>query len=105
MTNTQVWQHEGEIKGRMEGKIEGEHNKARLMVLRGKWKNAPNDFLIYQSELPIEEVNDIVNGYEEVYLLWQKNTNINRVNAKTKFLSEIEVAYLLDLFNRQNRWV
>lgn len=104
MTIAQVWKNAGELKGRMEGKLEGERNKARLMVLRGKWKDAPNDFLIYQSELPLEEVNNLFKAYDEVLRSWQRNKNISIRNAQTAYLTELEVAYLLDLFNMFNRW-
>ncbi len=104
MTVTQFWKNEGELKGRMEGRIEGERGKARLMILRGRWRNAPLDFLVYQSELTITEVSDLLNGYESVYRVWEKNKSITRTNVHTPYLSEIEVQYLLELFNMQHRW-
>ena len=105
MTIAQVWKNEGELKGKIEGRIEGEHNKARLMVLRGRWVGAETGFLEYLSELPLREVNDIFEGYDEVYAAWQNNRGISRAIAQTKYLSEAEVAYLLDLFFTHNRWV
>lgn len=94
MTTVQEW--------KKEGKIEGEHIKARLMVLRGKWKGASGDFLADQSELPLQEVKDLFNGYDEVFAFWQKNRH--SVSIQTKHLTEAEITYLLDLFNKHNSW-
>ena len=96
MTNVQEW-----IK---EGKIEGEQSKARMMVLRGRWKTAPIDFLADLSELPLKEVENLFKGYDEVYTFWQKNKEISFESAQTKHLTETEVKYLLDLFNKHNGW-
>ena len=92
MTNVQEW-----IK-------EGAQSKARMMVLRGRWKTAPIDFLADLSELPVKEVENLFKGYDDVYAFWQKNMEISFESVQTKHLTEEEVKYLLDLFNKQNGW-
>ena len=52
------------------------------MVLRGKWKTAPADFLADQSELPLEEVNNLFKGYDMVYAAWQSNKHIQAILSK-----------------------
>jgi Putative transposase, YhgA-like len=98
MTSVQEWT----IKGRIEGVIEGELKAKRLMVLRGKWKTAPPDFLADQSELPLDLVNDIMKGYNEVLAFWQKNKTTDMTYCHTKYLTDEEVKYLLELFNKHH---
>ena len=104
MANVNGWLVQSEMKGRVEGKIEGELRGKRLMVLRGRWKTAPADFLADQSELPIEEVNNLFKGYDMVFAFWQKNNHIHPENVKTTYLTDSEIVYLLDLFNKQKGW-
>jgi predicted transposase/invertase (TIGR01784 family) len=94
MTSVQEW--------RKEGKIEGAQSKARLVILRGKWKGATAEFLAELSELSLQEVKNLFKGYDDVFTAWQKNKHI--VTAQTEHLTEAEITYLLDLFNKQNSW-
>ena len=96
MTSVQEWL--------MQGKITGEQSKARKMVLRGKWKTAPADFLADQSELPLEEVNNLFKGYDVVYAAWQSNKHIQADTVQTTHLTASEITYLLDLFNKYSGW-
>ena len=92
MTSVQEWLMKGEMK------------QKRKMVLRGKWKTAPADFLADQSELSLEEVNNLFKGYEMVYAAWQTNRHIAPENVLTNHLTESEITYLLDLFNKHDGW-
>ena len=96
MTSVQEWLMKGEAKG----EITGEMRNKRKMVLRGKWKTAPADFLADQSELSLEEVNNLFKGYDAVYAAWRTNKHISPENVQTKHLTESEITYLLDLFNK-----
>ena len=89
----------GKLEGKLEGMQEGEVKKARLVVLRGKWKGASADYLADLSELPFTEVENIIKGYDVVYKSW-----INKkVIKSTAHLSKEEVNYLIDLFNKTNK--
>ena len=96
MTSVQEWL--------MKGKIEGEMKQKRKTVLRGKWKTAPADFLADQSELSLEEVNNLFKGYDAVYAAWQTNRHMPTENVQTEHLTVDEITYLLDLFNKHNGW-
>ena len=100
MTSVQEWLMKGEAKGN----ITGEQSKARKMVLRGKWKTAPADFLADQSELPLEDVNNLFKGYDAVYAAWQSNKHIQADAVQTTHLTASEITYLLDLFNKHSGW-
>ena len=76
----------------------------RKTVLRGKWKTAPADFLADQSELPLEEVNNLFKGYDVVYAAWQSNKHIQADTVQTTHLTASEITYLLDLFNKYSGW-
>jgi hypothetical protein len=102
MTSVQEWVSKGKIEGKIEGVIEGELKAKRLMVLRGKWKTAPPDFLADLSVLPLEVVNDIIKGYNEVLAFWQKNKTTDRAYCHTKYLTDEEVKYLLELFDKHH---
>ena len=92
MTSAQVWKQEGKEQGKIEGKIE----KARFTVLRGRRRGLSAEFLADISELPIDEVENILTAYDEVYAHWTKKQKIETV----EHLSESEVKYLWDLFNK-----
>ena len=100
MTSVQEWL----TKGKTEGKTEGEQSKARKMVLRGKWKIAPADFLADQAELSLAEVNNLFKGYDAVYAAWQINRYVPTENVQTEHLTVAEITYLLDLFSKHNGW-
>ena len=92
MTSVQEW--------KIEGKIEGK----RQIVLRGKWKGGSFDFLADISELPEQDVINLFKGYDKVLAFWQKNININSADIHIEHLTNVEVKYLLDLFNKHNSW-
>ena len=108
MTSYQVWKKEGRAEGKAEGKAEGlqeglhegEMKKARLVVLRGRWKGASADFLADQIELPYQDVENLFKAYDKVYRLWQKNKDNKDYTPKIEHLSAQEVRYLIDLFNK-----
>jgi Putative transposase, YhgA-like len=97
MTTYQVWVN----KGKQEGKQEGERSKARLVVLRGRWRGASVDFLADQSELPYQEVADMVNDYNEVYQFWSNKKGNKKALLEVAHLSEQEVRYLMNLFSEK----
>ncbi len=86
---------------RQEGKIEGEIEKAHLMILRGRWKGATIDFLADQSELPYIEVDNLLKGYDKVYEYWQNNKKDKETLMKITVLSAQEVDYLMNLFSKK----
>ena len=71
--------------------------KARLVILRGKWKGAAADFLADQSELSLSKVKNMLKGYELVYQLWANNKPAVAVDH----LTEEEVNYLMNLFGEK----
>ncbi len=104
MTTYQEWKltgraegrKEGREEGRQEGHQEGEVKKARLTVLRGRYRGAAIDFLADVSELPYKDVENLVKGYDKVYAKWLKREAIKSV----EHLSAEEVRYLIDLFSK-----
>jgi hypothetical protein len=103
MTSYQVWKKEGRAEGRAEGIIKGEMRgelkKARLVVLRGKWKGASADFLASLSELPMPDVELLLKGYDIAFRMWEKNNKSEDYKPKIEHLTKQEVQYLIDLFN------
>jgi hypothetical protein len=100
MNTYQVLRQEGKI----EGKIEGVIAKAHLVVLRGKWKGASAEFLADLSELPYLEVEKLFHGYDKAYEFWQNNKKDKKAKEtlmKVSVLSEIEVDYLMNLFDKK----
>ena len=99
-TTYQVWVQKGKVEGIQEGKQvgmqEGQIKKARLVILRGRWKGLTADVLADVSELPFSEVESLLKGYDQTYLLWQNK----KKPVKIDFLSKDEVNYLLNLFNK-----
>ncbi len=93
MTTAQVW--------KQEGKIEGSIEKARSTVLRGKWKGYNASALADLSELPYTEVENMLKEYNKIYALWQKNKVSNISLIETKYLTEQEVKYLIDLWGKK----
>jgi hypothetical protein len=84
---------------RQEGRQEGRQDKARLVVLRGKWKGATADYLADLSELPYTEVVNMLKDYNKVYQLWA-----NKKAAGTiAYLTDEEVRYLMDLFTKTTK--
>jgi hypothetical protein len=96
MTSVQEWKKEGKIEGKIEEK--------RQMILRGKWKGGSFDFLVDLSELPKQDVINLFKGYDKTFAFWQKNKNINSNDIHIEHLTNSEVKYLLDLFNKHNSW-
>lgn len=92
LTTYQVWKGEGRKEGRQEGEIK----KARLVVLRGRWKGLSADFLADVSELPYPVVENLLEGYEQTYRLWKEK----KTDKTVEHLSKEEVNYLLDLFDK-----
>jgi hypothetical protein len=90
---SQIWKQEGKIEYYIE--------KARSTVLRGKWKGATTSFLADISELPYTDVENMLKEYDKIYLLWQKNKLSNIPTIETKYLTEQEVKYLIDLFGKK----
>jgi hypothetical protein len=82
------------------GKLEGKLESKRLMVLRGKWNAIPAAILADQSDMPLQTVKDLLKGYDSVYAFWQKNKGLSTAYLDTKYLTDAEVKYLLDLFNK-----
>ena len=80
-----------------ENRKESTMKKARLVVLRGKWKGASADFLADLSELPLPKVKSMLKGYEAVYQLWVNNKPAVAVDH----LTEEEVSYLMNLFGEK----
>ena len=94
MTTYQVFKQEGRQEGRQE--------KARFIVFRGKWNKIPAESLADMSELPLSEVNNLLNGYDSVYKLWAKNKGKTPdVLPKIAHLSEQEVSYLMTFFSQK----
>ncbi len=87
----------GELRGKLEGRSEGEMKKARLVVLRGKWKGASADFLADQSELPLTEVENMLKSYDTIFQLWSNKKMVNAI----PHLTEEEVTYLIALFGQK----
>jgi hypothetical protein len=75
----------------------GAMKKARLLVLRGKWKGASADFLADQSELSLSKVKNMLKGYDVVYQLWANKKPAVAVDH----LTEEEVNYLMNLFGEK----
>lgn len=106
MTSYQVWKQEGLKEGRQEGRQEGLEEgsilgamkKTRLVVLRGKWEGGTARFLANVSELPYSEVENLFKGYDKVYELWQ--TKVGTAHTSVPYLSDEEVKYLMNLFEK-----
>jgi hypothetical protein len=98
MTTYQIWVN----KGKVEGKVEGLQEKARLTVLRGKWNKLPAEVLADQAELPLAEVNNLLKAYDKVHELWLKNKGkVTEAVSEIEHLSKQEVRYLLTFFTQK----
>ncbi len=86
---------------RYEGRQEGLTIKARLVVLRGRFRGASADFLADQSELALIEVENMFKSYDEVYKFWAASQTDKKAALEVAHLSEQEVQYLLKLFNEK----
>jgi hypothetical protein len=93
LTNFQIWRQEGKV----EGKAEGEINKAHKVVLRGRHYGMTMDDLVNLSELSVDAVENLFAGYDAVLKCWQTGAIDN---CQTDYLSEEEVIYVLDLFKK-----
>jgi hypothetical protein len=98
MTTYQVWVNKGKEEGILEGMEKGMEKglraKARLVVLRGRFKGGSADFLADLSELPYPEVLNLLKDYDAVYASWLKK----KTKLEVAHLSNKEVNYLIDLF-------
>jgi hypothetical protein len=102
MTTYQTWVNKGLKEGRQEGRQEGETKKARLSVLRGKWNGWTAESLADQAELPLSEVNNLLNGYDAIYKLWSKNKGQTPdALPEIAHLTKLEVGYLFDFFSQK----
>jgi hypothetical protein len=88
---------EGVEKGIEKGIEKGALSKARLVVLRGKWRGASAAYLADLSELPLSEVENMLNAYDIVHNCWKNKKKMGAIAP----LSEQEVHYLLDLFEKK----
>jgi hypothetical protein len=70
---------------------------ARLTVLRGKWQGLSANVLVMISELSKEVVENLLNDYNLVHVMWQKKDFENKI---FEHLSLEEVNYLLELFDK-----
>jgi hypothetical protein len=82
-------------KGLEKGLEKGVLKKARLTVLRGKWKGATADYLADLSELPYPDVEKMLEDYNKVYQSW-----LGKTEPKVTHLSKEEVSYLINLFGQ-----
>jgi hypothetical protein len=103
MTTYQVWvnkgKEEGILEGMEKGMEKGERKKARLIVLRGRFKGGLADFLADLSELPYPEVLNLLKDYDKVYDFWSNKKKDKKALLEVAHLSEQEVRYLMDLFS------
>ena len=76
---------------------ESQSKKARLIVLRGKWKGGSADYLADLSELPHREVKNMLKDYDTVFQAWSNKKPIPSVPN----LTDEEVKHLLALFAKQ----
>jgi hypothetical protein len=93
----EVAEERAELRGELRGTQKGTLQKARLTVLRGKFRGATTDFLADVSELSYDEVENLLKGYNQVYDMWQTKDFENKV---IDYLSIDEVNYLLELFDK-----
>ena len=93
----EVAEERAEQRGEQRGISIGQHEKARLSVLRGRYRGASADFLADISELPYSEVENILKAYDQVRVMW---LNRDFENKNIEHLSISEVNYLLDLFDK-----
>jgi predicted transposase/invertase (TIGR01784 family) len=90
LTTAQVWKKEGKIEGKIE--------TARLTVLRSKWRGLPLDVITDISDLPFEDVENMIEDYNHVLVMWSQKQSISTI----EHLSDSEVKYLINLFNKSN---
>jgi predicted transposase YdaD len=97
MNTYQALRQEGRQEGRQEARQEG----ARLRILRGRFKGASADFLAYQSELSLTEVENMLRGYDKVYQFWANKKRDKGAILEVAHLAEQEVRYLMNLFTEK----
>ena len=86
-------------EGRQEGRQEGIRERARLDILRGRFRGASAELLADISELPLGDVENMFKSYDEVYQFWTNKKTDKKVILEVAHLSEQEVRYLLKLFS------
>ena len=88
MTTVQAWKQEGELKGELKTK--------RLTVLRGHFRKYKISALMDFSNLPLQEVQLLITGFDTVKKAWKKqNINVTELTATTT-LSEEEIDFIVD---------
>jgi hypothetical protein len=88
-------------EGRQEGRQEGFRERARIDILRGRFRGASADLLADIAELPLNEVENMFKSYDEVYQFWAKERKDKKAIVQVAHLSEEEVRYLIKLFNEK----
>ena len=63
---------QGEILGEARGEARGKRAAARLVVLKSHYRGIKSDMLVYVSELPMDEVQLLINGFNLIKKAWQK---------------------------------
>jgi hypothetical protein len=88
-------------EGRQEGRQEGIKERARLGVLRGRFRGVSADILADQAEMPLVDVENMLKSYDSVYQFWLKEKKDKKAIVEVAHLSEEEVRYLIKLFNEK----
>ena len=88
MTTAQVWKQEGRQEGELKAK--------RLSVLRGHFRKYKISTLMDFSNLPLQEVQHLITGFDTVKKAWKKqNVNVTELTAATT-LSEEEIDFIVE---------
>ena len=77
-------------------KQEGAWNTVLRIILRGRWKGITLEDLAEISELPLEVVANLIQGYDIAYFCWQNK----QLSFANRHLTKEEVAYLFNLFEK-----
>ena len=87
-----------EERAELRAEIRTEIRITRRNILRGKLRGLSTDDLVAVSDLPIEEVEKILMGYDQTLEMWQKKDFEHKT---IEHLSLDEVNYLLELFDKK----
>ena len=99
VTLGQKWEARGEARGEVRGEVRGEIKKAHLVILRGCYRGYNADMLADLSQLPMEEVQNLEQGFSMIKKAWNKQQiDILTLIAQTKF-TEDEVKFVLSCLN------
>ena len=92
MTTVQAWKQEGS----QEGELKGELKTKRLSVLRGHFRKYKTSILADISNLPLQDVQLLLTGFDTVKKVWKKqNVNVTELTATTT-LSEEEIDFIVE---------